>query len=79
MSDEGLRPGAVSSGGVGNRVVHAAPQDAQSAELSASPGRAPPSASGSGWRGGYSAAPRAAAGASVEAPMRQGGGGESAI
>eukprot|EP00969_Alexandrium_andersonii_P363347 15461723-Alexandrium_andersonii.AAC.1 len=59
MSDEGFRPGVVSSGGVGARAAHAAPQDAQSAEPSALPGRAPPGASGSGRWGGLSAVPQA--------------------
>eukprot|EP00969_Alexandrium_andersonii_P094036 4154333-Alexandrium_andersonii.AAC.1 len=46
VSDEGLRPGNLSSGGVGARAACAAPQDAQSAELSAPSGRAPLGASG---------------------------------
>eukprot|EP00969_Alexandrium_andersonii_P250683 11079553-Alexandrium_andersonii.AAC.1 len=62
MSDEGFRPGAVSSGGVGARAENAAPQDAQSAELSASPGRAPLGSSGSGRLGGPSAVPQATVG-----------------
>eukprot|EP00969_Alexandrium_andersonii_P293249 12961263-Alexandrium_andersonii.AAC.1 len=59
MSDAGFRPGAVSSGGVGARAAYAAPKDAQSAELPAPPGRAPPGSSGSGRWGGPSAAPQA--------------------
>eukprot|EP00969_Alexandrium_andersonii_P088505 3903723-Alexandrium_andersonii.AAC.1 len=62
MSDEGVGPGAVSSGGVGARAAHAAPQDAQSVELSALPGRAPLGSSGSGRRGGLSAVPQATVG-----------------
>eukprot|EP00969_Alexandrium_andersonii_P215972 9539496-Alexandrium_andersonii.AAC.1 len=45
VSDQGLRPGVLSSGGVGARAVYAAPQDAQSAELSVPYGRVPPGAS----------------------------------
>eukprot|EP00969_Alexandrium_andersonii_P161851 7153631-Alexandrium_andersonii.AAC.1 len=77
MSDEGLRPGAMSSGGVGARVGFAAPQDAQSAELTASPNRVPPGPSGGGRWGGLSAAPQATAGALSEAPMRLRGGGSA--
>eukprot|EP00969_Alexandrium_andersonii_P255786 11306830-Alexandrium_andersonii.AAC.1 len=62
MSEEGLRPGVLSSGGVGDRAGIAAPKDAQSAELSASLGRVPHGPSGSGWQGGLSAVLQAAAG-----------------
>eukprot|EP00969_Alexandrium_andersonii_P231553 10225643-Alexandrium_andersonii.AAC.1 len=65
----------MSSGGVGTRAGFAAPQDALSAELTASPSRVPPGPSGSGSWGGLSAAPQATAGVLGEAPMRLRGGG----
>eukprot|EP00975_Prorocentrum_lima_P016907 3582617-Prorocentrum_lima.AAC.1 len=54
-SDEGCRPGVLSSGGVGNRAGFAAPLDAQSAELSAPTSRVPHGSPGGGRQGGHSA------------------------